>query len=66
LRQTYHWFRKHFGHARWYPYVMWLMWLLVLVRLEIVLFLTYDRCTVCAKHTTDSKIVLDTPERKPR
>ena len=31
------------------------MWNLILVRLEIVL----DRCTVCAKHTIGSEIVLD-------
>jgi hypothetical protein len=32
------------------------------VRLEIVLILTQDRCTVCAERTTTSKIVLDTPD----
>ena len=31
------------------------------VRLEMVLVLMYDRCTVCAKHTIGSDIVLDTP-----
>jgi hypothetical protein len=38
---------------------MWVMWNLVLVYLEIVLVLVQDRCMVCAKHTTASKIVLD-------
>ena len=28
---------------------------------EIVLVLVQDRCTVCAKHTIGSKIVLDAP-----
>jgi hypothetical protein len=32
------------------------------VRLEIVLILTQDSCTVCAERTTGSAIVLDTPE----
>jgi hypothetical protein len=33
------------------------MWKLVSVHLEIVLFLTQDRCTVCAKCTIGSVIV---------
>jgi hypothetical protein len=40
--------------------------MLVWIRLEIVLFLTQDRCTVCPEHTTGSKIALDTPDRTPR
>jgi hypothetical protein len=32
-------------------------WKLVLVRLEIVVILMQDRCTVCAKHTIGSEIV---------
>jgi NADH:ubiquinone oxidoreductase subunit F (NADH-binding) len=35
---------------------------LVSVRLEIVLFLTQDTCTVCAECTAGSKIALDTLE----
>ena len=35
--------------------------MLILVRLEIVLILTQDRCTVCAKGNTSSEIVLDAP-----
>ena len=34
---------------------MKLNWKLVLVRLEIVLILTQDRCTVCAEGTIGSK-----------
>jgi hypothetical protein len=34
----------------------------VLVYLEIVLILMQDRCTVCAKHTIGSKIILDAPD----
>jgi hypothetical protein len=36
-------------------------WKLILVRLEIVLTLTQDMCTVCAERTRGSKIVLDAP-----
>ena len=36
------------------------------VRLEMVLVLVLDRCTVCAKRTIDSDIVLDAPDGTPR
>jgi len=39
---------------------------LVSVRLEIVLVLTQDRCTVCAEHTKGSEIILDAPDGTPR
>jgi hypothetical protein len=42
--------------------MMRLKWKLVSVCLEIVLILTQDRCTVCAKHTIGSETVLDTPD----
>ena len=32
------------------------------VRLEMVLLLVQDRCTVCAKRTVGSDIILDAPE----
>jgi hypothetical protein len=32
----------------------------ILVRLETVLVSVQDRCTVCAKRTTGSEIILDT------
>jgi hypothetical protein len=32
-----------------------------LIRLEIVLILTQDRCTVCANRTIGSEIILDVP-----
>jgi hypothetical protein len=41
--------------------VTWVMWSLVPIYLEIVLVSVQDRCTVCAKRTTDSEIVLDAP-----
>jgi hypothetical protein len=46
--------------------MMRLKWKLVSVRLEIVLILTQDRCTVCAKHTIGSETVLDAPNATPR
>ena len=38
------------------------MWNLVSVHLETVLVLVQDRCTVCAKRTLGSEIVLDAPD----
>ena len=46
--------------------VMWDMWNLVLVRLETVLVSVHDRCTVCAKRTIGSEILLDAPDGTPR
>jgi hypothetical protein len=40
--------------------------MLVLVHLEIVLTLTQDSCTVCAKCTIGSGFVLDAPDVSPR
>ena len=40
---------------------MWVLWNLVLVHLEIVLVSVQDRCTVCAKNTIGSKIILVEP-----
>jgi hypothetical protein len=47
LHQTYHRLRNCFGCTGWYSLVARLKWKLVLVRLDIVLILTHDRCTVC-------------------
>jgi len=46
--------------------VTWDMWNLVLVRLETVLVSVHDRCTVCAKRTIGSEILLDAPDGTPR
>ena len=46
--------------------VTWDMWNLILVRLETVLVLVHDRCTVCAKCTIGSEILLDAPDGTPR
>jgi hypothetical protein len=45
---------------------MRLKWKLALVRLEIVLILTQDRCTFCAERSTGSEIMLDAPDGTPR
>jgi hypothetical protein len=39
---------------------------LILVHLEIVLVSAQDRCTVYAKHTVGSEIVLDAPDGTTR
>ena len=39
--------------------VTWVRWNLVLVSWETMLVSVQDRCTVCAKHTIGSEIVLD-------
>ena len=36
------------------------------VRLEMVLVLVQDRCTVCAECTMGSEIILDAPDGTPR
>ena len=41
--------------------MMGVKWKLVSVRLDIVLVLVQDRCTVCVKHTIGSEIILDAP-----
>ena len=66
MQQTYHRLRNRLGRSRWYSKVMRLKWKLDSVYLEIVLILTQDRCTVCAKHTKGLKIILDTPDGTPR
>ena len=44
----------------------WVMWNLVRYVLETVLVLMEDRCTVCAKRTIGSDIVLDAPDGTTR
>jgi hypothetical protein len=54
------------GHTRWYSWMTRLKWKLNLVKLGILLILTQDRCTVYAKRTIGSQIVLDAPDGTPR
>jgi hypothetical protein len=65
LRQTYHRVKNRFGRTRWKSLVTWVMWNLVLVRLETVLVSVEDRWTVCAKRTIGLEIVLDTLDGTP-
>jgi hypothetical protein len=65
LHQTYHRHRNHFGHTRWDSLVTRLKWKLGSVRLEIVLLLMLDWCTVCVKRTVGSEIVLEAPDGSP-
>ena len=41
---------------------MRLKWKFVSVRLEIVLILTQDRCTVCVECTIGQEMILDAPD----
>jgi hypothetical protein len=66
LRQTYHRVRNHFGCTQWYSKLTRIKWKLVSVRLEIVLILSQDSCTVCAEHTIGSEIILNVPDGTPR
>jgi hypothetical protein len=66
LHRTYHGLRNCFRCTRWYSEVMRLKQKLILVRLEIVLILTQERCTVCSEHTIGSEINLHTPDETSR
>jgi hypothetical protein len=66
LRHTYHRLRNCVGCTGWYSWVSRLKWKLVLDRLETLLISVQDRCTVCAKCTIASKIVLDALDSTPR
>ena len=43
----------------------WVIWNLISIRLEIVLVLVQDSCTVCTEYTIGSEIVLDAPDGTP-
>jgi hypothetical protein len=65
LRQTYHRLRNYFRCTGRYSWATRLKWKLVSVHLEIVIVSVQDRCTVCAKCTIASEIVLDAPDGTP-
>jgi hypothetical protein len=44
----------------------WVVWNLVLIRLETVLVSEQYKCTVCAERTIGSEIILDVPDDTPR
>ena len=64
LRRTYHRVGNRLERTRWNTKVRLDLWKLVLVRLEIVLVLVQDSCTVCSKQ--GSEIVLDATDGTPR
>jgi hypothetical protein len=66
LHRTYQRLRINFRRIGWYSYVTRPKWKLDSVRLEIVLILMQDRCTLCAELTIDSEIILDAPDVTPR
>jgi hypothetical protein len=66
LHRTYHRHRNRFGRSRSYSYVMRLKWKLDSVRLEIVLLLMQDWCSVCVECAVGSEIVLEAPDGTPR
>jgi hypothetical protein len=43
-----------------------LKWKLISVRLDTVLILIQDSCTVCAEDTVTSEIILNEPDGTPR
>jgi hypothetical protein len=61
LPQMYHRLRNLFGRTRWNCFVTWVMPNLISVRLWTVFVTVQYRCTVCAKHTIGSGIILDAP-----
>ena len=66
LHRMYTGLENHFGRSRRNSYVTGLKWNLVSVRLDIVLVLVQDSCTVCAKRAIGLEIVLDAPDGTPR
>jgi hypothetical protein len=66
LHRTYHRHRNHFGRTRWDSYLTRLKRKLGSIRLEIVLHLMQDWCTICVERTVGSEIVLAAPDRTPR
>jgi hypothetical protein len=63
---TYHRLTNSFGRTRWKSSVTWVMWNLIFVHLETLLVLVQERCTICAKRSIGSEIVLDTPDGTAR
>ena len=49
---------SRFGCTRWNSKATWVKWKLILLRLEIVLILLQDRCTVCADCPMGMEIIL--------
>jgi hypothetical protein len=55
LRRMYHGLKNYFGRTRWNFLVTWVMWNVVLVRLETELASVQERCTVYAERSKAQK-----------
>ena len=66
LRRTDHRLINHFGHTRWYSFMMWVKWKLIWVHLEIVLVSTQERFSVCTECTKGTEIFLGAPDGASR
>ena len=66
LRRTYHRLINCFRRTRGNSKVTWVIWNLTSFSLEIVLVSMQDWCTVCAKRTIESEIILDAPDGTTR
>jgi hypothetical protein len=44
----------------------WVVWNLILIRLETMLVLVQNRCSVCIGHTIGTVIILDALDGTPR
>ena len=66
MDQMYRRLKNCVQRIRWNSKVMRHKWKVVIVHFEIVLILTQDRCTVCAKHLIGLEIILDAPDITPR
>jgi hypothetical protein len=66
LRQTDHRLKNCFRCTKMYWWVTRLKWKLISVRLETVLVLVQDRCTIGVKCTIALEIVLGAPDSTPR
>jgi hypothetical protein len=62
LWQTYHRLRNHFGRTQWYSKMTRLKLKLIFIHLKVVLIMTQDGCTVCAKRTIGLEIILYAPK----
>ena len=59
LHQTWNRLGSRFGCTRLISKATWVKWKLILLRLEMVLVLAQNMCTVCAECTMGMEIVLD-------
>jgi hypothetical protein len=66
LCRMYNQIENHVGRTQMELLGEWVIWNLVLVRLETVLLSVQYRCRVCAERIIGSEFVLDAPDDTPR